>query len=52
MQRLLTSPDLRLQFAESGRRTIEQRYSFIARMKNEAAVYNELLTERSGTSGI
>jgi glycosyltransferase involved in cell wall biosynthesis len=51
MQRLLAAPELRLQLAGSARRTIEQRYSFAARMKKEAAVYNELLIDRTSASG-
>jgi glycosyltransferase involved in cell wall biosynthesis len=41
--RLLAKPDLRGRLAEAGRRTVQERYSFAARMQRVRAVYDELL---------
>jgi glycosyltransferase involved in cell wall biosynthesis len=48
IERALTSPTLRARLAESGRRTVEDRYSFIGRMKKVAALYDELLNNTNG----
>lgn len=46
---LLDQPPMRERFARSARQTIEAEYSFAARMRKVAAVYDELLQEsRSG----
>lgn len=41
-------PELRKKLAAAGRRTIEERYSFVVRMKKVAAVYDELLNNTNG----
>jgi glycosyltransferase involved in cell wall biosynthesis len=45
----LESSELRLRWAAAGRKTIEDRYSFAARMKKVAAVYDQLLAVRCGS---
>jgi glycosyltransferase involved in cell wall biosynthesis len=44
IDRALGSPKLRTRLAQSGRRTIEDRYSFARRMAKEAALYDQLLS--------
>jgi glycosyltransferase involved in cell wall biosynthesis len=46
IERSLAAPQLRAQFAESARRTIEHRYAFATRMKKVAALYDELLSKQ------
>lgn len=43
LERAITDRDLRVSLAAAARRTIEQRYSFTARMQKVAAVYDNLL---------
>jgi glycosyltransferase involved in cell wall biosynthesis len=43
LRRLLTSDDLRRTLAREGRKTIEERYSFRARMDKMRAVYDDVL---------
>jgi glycosyltransferase involved in cell wall biosynthesis len=45
LKRILEEPGLRSRFAQAGRRTIEDRYSFAVRMQKIVAVYDELLGE-------
>jgi glycosyltransferase involved in cell wall biosynthesis len=53
LDRLLGDPPLRERLARAGRRTVEGRYSFAARMRKIAALYDTLLgrNERRGESG-
>ncbi len=44
MRRMLADPELRGRLALAGRKTVETRYSFQARMAKVAAVYDELLS--------
>jgi glycosyltransferase involved in cell wall biosynthesis len=46
LQRLLTDPAMRERFGRQGRLTIEQRYSFAARIRKIRAIYDELLDPR------
>jgi glycosyltransferase involved in cell wall biosynthesis len=48
--RLRGNHDLRAYLARAGRRTIEDQYSFGVRMRNLAAMYDELLTRRRRTT--
>jgi glycosyltransferase involved in cell wall biosynthesis len=50
MERALASSTLRKQLARSGRQTIEDRYSFGARMRKVAAIYDDLLGRANGAS--
>jgi glycosyltransferase involved in cell wall biosynthesis len=43
LDRLVGDPALRERFAAAGRRTVERRYSFAARMRKIAALYDSLL---------
>ncbi len=48
LRRLLTDAPLRSRLAAQGRRTIEERYSFRARMEKVRALYDELLADGRG----
>jgi glycosyltransferase involved in cell wall biosynthesis len=50
LRRLLRDADLRLRLAGAGRKSVEERYSFRARMEKMRAVYDEVLG-RAGSSG-
>jgi glycosyltransferase involved in cell wall biosynthesis len=48
IERICADAGLRTRLATAGRSTIEERYSFAARMKKVAALYDELLAETNG----
>jgi len=52
IQRMLTDGDLRRRLAQAGLETLQTRYSFPARMAKVAAVYDELLSRRRGSSAL
>ena len=52
LTRMLADAELRRQLAEAGRKTVESRYSFPARMAKVAAVYEELLGRGRGSWAI
>lgn len=47
LKRLIDSPELRTQYARTGRETIVRDFSFERRMQKMAAVYDELLSQNT-----